>query len=93
MNDLLNKVNKLVDVGIQHIDTIETWLYDHHYEYEAKKKVQSTFIIDCALHSEHIPLSELDTTPFVKYVKNQMPFLFAFIFMGKKHCVQKNLLW
>ncbi len=38
MNDLLNKTNKLLDVEIKHIDTTETWLYNHHYEYEAKKK-------------------------------------------------------
>ncbi len=83
MNDLLQKANKLLDVGIQHIDTIETWLYNHHYEYEAKKKVQPTFIIDCAFHNENIPFSKLDTTPFLKYVEKPNAIFVRFYLHGK----------
>ncbi len=47
MNDLANKMNKLLDVVMQRLD-------NHHYKYEVKKKLQPTFIIDCILHTEHI---------------------------------------
>ncbi len=37
-------MNKILDVVIQRLDTIETWLDNYHYEYEAKKKVQMPFL-------------------------------------------------
>ncbi len=86
-------MNKILDVVIQRLDTTETWLDNYHYEYEAKKKVQTTFIIDCTLHSEHIPLSELNTTPFLKYVKKPNAIFVHFYLHGRKKHFVKNMLW
>ncbi len=53
MNELIELLKKFI---VGHYDTIETWLHNLHYECEAKKKIQPTFITDCALHTENIPV-------------------------------------
>ncbi len=57
-----------------------------------RKKMQPTFIIDCVLHTEHIPPSELDTAPFLKYVEKPNAIFVRFHLHGKTFCTEEFVM-